>query len=133
MQRKNWALVTEAEIWEVVYESPESRLQALFSDVNSLDLVSAIRHSTSEQAAISRLLAQGYVMTEYKNQVNTCAIHNANFKHFKFVWSAVSTRKSAARDSKDKRLCKICKWFFFFMHAADELASHNKRTGASVK
>ncbi|XP_020621423.1 disintegrin and metalloproteinase domain-containing protein 10-like isoform X2 [Orbicella faveolata] len=48
-----------------VYESPESRLQALFPDVTSWDLVSAIRHSTSEQAAINRLLAQGYVMTEY--------------------------------------------------------------------
>jgi len=45
--------------------SAESRLQALFPDVTSWDLVSAIRHSTSEQAAINRLLAQGYVMTEY--------------------------------------------------------------------
>ena len=45
--------------------SAESRLQALFPDVNSWDLVSAIRHSTSEQAAIDRLLAQGYVMSEH--------------------------------------------------------------------
>jgi len=48
-----------------VYESPESRLQALFPDVTSWDLMSAMRRSTSEEAAISRLLAQGYVMTEY--------------------------------------------------------------------
>lgn len=45
--------------------SAESRLQALFPDVTSWDLVSAIRHTTSEQAAVDRLLAQGYVMTKY--------------------------------------------------------------------
>jgi len=47
------------------YESHESRLRALFPDATSSDLISAILHSSSEQAAINRLLAQGYVMTEY--------------------------------------------------------------------
>ncbi|KAJ7339637.1 hypothetical protein OS493_006043 [Desmophyllum pertusum] len=45
-------------------ESPEYRLQLLFPDATSLDLLRAIRHSTSEQAAINRLLAQGYEMNE---------------------------------------------------------------------
>ena len=44
--------------------SDESRLQVLFPDVSSNDLISAILHSTSEQAAINRLRAQGYAMTE---------------------------------------------------------------------
>lgn len=44
--------------------SDESRLQVLFPDVSSNDLSSAILHSTSEQAAINGLVAQGYVKTE---------------------------------------------------------------------
>jgi len=48
-----------------VFFSDESRLRALFPDATSSDLISAILHSSSEQAAINRLLAQGYVMTEY--------------------------------------------------------------------
>ncbi|KAL9986011.1 hypothetical protein ACROYT_G000064 [Oculina patagonica] len=48
-----------------VYESYEAHLQSLFPDVTSWDLHSAIRHTTSEEAAINRLLAQGYVMSEY--------------------------------------------------------------------
>ena len=44
--------------------SDESRLQVLFPEVSSSDLIRAILHSTSEQAAINRLVAQGFVKTE---------------------------------------------------------------------
>ena len=55
---------SEVSISLFVVSSDESRLQALFPDVTSGDLTSAVLHSTSEQAAINRPLAQEYVMTE---------------------------------------------------------------------
>ena len=45
--------------------SAEHRLQALFPHTTSSDLVGPLRHSTSGQAAINRLIAQGYLITEY--------------------------------------------------------------------
>ena len=44
--------------------SVELHLQSLFPDATSWDLQGAIYVSTSEQAAINRLLAQGYAMKE---------------------------------------------------------------------